>query len=68
VHNDIQEVCGNARLETALVLMFVENAKQPSPTEKSSRRNLYYIMQKDGACDFVLPPVINQQFVFIHQT
>jgi len=27
-----------------------QSAMQPSPTEKSSRMTLHYIMQNDGAC------------------
>ena len=33
-----------------------ESATQPSPTEKSCRTTLHYVIQSDGASDLVLPP------------
>ena len=33
----------------------IENAKQPSPMEKSSRMTLHYVMPNNSAQDLVLP-------------
>jgi len=44
-------------VEDTLQNAAIESATQPSPTEKSSRTTLHYVIQNDGACDLALPPL-----------